>query len=125
MESIDIRKALISGGLNAASTMLMPSGSTALQQGIRGAVVSVGTDVIGGFAGYDSDNLIVTSAIAGGLNTAYGKWNNRGALGEGSGNMTRDFFMGALLHAAAGTVADSLEERGGFPGMIQHGINSV
>lgn len=125
MDNLDFRKAIISGGLSAGATWVMPSAApgSAMSQAVRGGGVSLATDLVGGMVGYNSDdNLIITSAIAGGLNAAYGHWSGGGF---GGGNLTRDFFMGALLHAAAGTMSDALEDGGGVVGVFQHGFNRV
>lgn len=128
MDNLDFRKAMLNAGLSAGTTWVMPSvaNGSAMSQAVRGGAVSLGTDLVGGMMNYDSsDNLIITSAIAGGLNAAYGRWSGGGGLGGGGSNLTRDFFMGALLHAAAGTIADSLEDGGGVVGVFQHGFNRV
>ena len=128
MDNLDFRKAMLNAGLSAGTTWVMPSvaNGSAMSQAVRGGGVSLATDLVGGFMNYDSgDNLIITSAIAGGLNAAYGRWSDGGGGFGGGGNLTRDFFMGALLHAAAGTIADSLEDGGGVVGVFQHGFNRV
>lgn len=125
MDQINVRKALISGGIGAGMCFINnkrqePGGKTVgpVNCAIRGAGVSVATDVISGFVGQDpEDNLITTSLIAGGLNAGWGRYQSS------SSNLTKDFFMGALANAGAGYVAGALDERGGIVGMIGHGVH--
>lgn len=126
MDNIDFRKAALSAGISAGfkaiakDKMAEPS---YLKAAMRGSIVSVGTDVVGGIVHYDSsNNLLVSSAIAGGLNVLYGKYSNNGMM---QGNLTKDFFMGAVTNAAAGYGSNWLDDRGGLPAMISHGVNIV
>lgn len=120
MDQIDFRKALFSAGAGAAYEYWNSSSfNSPMSAAVRGGMVSVGTDVMGNFLNFEEGNVLMNAMLAGALNGAWGR------MQSSNSNLTKDILIGAVREAAVNFVSDALEERGGVPGMLQHGINLV
>lgn len=129
MEQVNIKKALIQGGVNAGVHYFQEGelDEMTIQAALRGGLVSIGSDVVGSMIGLhgapDNSNVFLDSMVAGMLSAGVGRFQDEDS------NLTQDFFWGAIANMSSEYLLDWWEGMGGdhamFPALTQRGVNLV